>query len=729
VIGIEDDKVVIDKFMGLYSRRGAAGAMDDVPLDHARDCLNVVFPSSSHFRTRDGTKQILTLPFSGGCRRFFAGTNIGPNYLQPTSPNLNLLTLDTAGNIYYGSSGTPIYSLGNTTDFCAINMGNKVYIAPNIGNGPYRPMRLQVFDPLTLLCRDAAGLAPAQASNLLVATNSGTGNVPIGLHKVGVLYETDSGFWTPPGPKKTLSCTPTQSPNDNVPTIFTCTGHGMLTGESHSIRGGTGGFWSIANDTWIITRIDDNTFSIPLDSLTFGAPAGTFVVDAGFTPATVTADGTHGISITNIPIGPSFVKKRLIVATRANETEFFFVPNNTGSVSIINDNSTTSTTVNFFDTDLTASADYLFDIREVIPAGTGLCKYRGRLAVVGARDPGSTDIVFMSNVGDQETFSNVSGYVLINQERDGNDPRTAFVLRDVLYISKFTGTFSVEDNGNEPSTWPVYVVDSIIGSYNYGISTFNVNLQGPDTGDLVLIASRPGLVLFDGVMRRPELSWKIEAIWLRINFSAFHRVTVAHDPWRHKIYVACPLDSATEPNTLLVCDYDDGRDPNLVKWAIFSFPWAPTCIGMYPSGTPLDYNLKLTSIGQNFLRGISDGLTNDDGNIITSYYQTALAVVNGALGFSLWQGGIAFWKAVAIRSVYTGPLTLTIGSEDDVIVANPLPVGANGITTNMETYRQFNFVSEKMWFKMQCGSNINDNMLVNRLTLWGQSTWPIRPAV
>ena len=659
----EDTKITLNKFMGLYSR----GTLDEVPQDHAVVCQDVVFPSGKYIKTRDGITKCFESQ-GAAIRRFFLSETLPPNYGEPdatpgVTDGYGLLYLDDSNNLYIGNDATPIYVNAAMNDFAAINVGNRTYISGFDRFVSNQLIKLQVFNPLTGSIRNAAGLAPVQSSDFLAAANSATtGDVPAGIHQIAVIYQTDTGFWTQPGPKKNLACTPTASASDTDPTTFACTAHGMITGESHTIYGGTGA-WTEVSDTWYITRIDDDHFSIPLDSHSFGAVTGTFTVDAGFTAATVTADGTHAIDVSNIPTGPTGTIAQLLLATQSGGAEFFFVPNVPGSQSTILNNTTTTATINFFDTDLVASADYLFDIMEVIPAGTSLCKYRGRLVLVGAnwQGLGTAERVFLSNIGDPETFNFVSGYIQVQTESDGNDPAASFVLRDTLYICKFTGTFATEDNGNDPSTWAITVVDIVIGTYSYGTSAFTVSQSGPDTGDIVLIASKVGLVLFNGVMRRPELSYKIQAIWDRIPFDYFYRVTVAHDPWNHLIYISCPLDDATEPNTLLVCDYTDGRDSVNVKWSIYNLSVASTCIGMIFFGSsiaPQLYTLKIGSLASNYLYFLDPTATSDDANTkIASKYQFAF----------LNLGGVGFWKMINVRGVCTGPLGLQLNSEDQSV--------------------------------------------------------------
>jgi hypothetical protein len=498
----------------------------------------------------------------------------------------------------------------------------------------------------------------------------------------------------------------------------------MITGESHQILGGTGGAtWANANDVWYITRIDDNHFSIPLDSSTFGSPGGSFTVYGAFTPASVDADGTHSIDVSGIPTGPSYVKKRLILATRADETEFFFVPNVPGSHSELNDNTSTTTTIKFFDTDLVDSADYLFDVMEVIPSGSGMCKYRGRIILAGCFIPGNSERVFLSNINDPETFNFVSGYVQVQTERDGNTVTNCYVLRDTLYLAKFVGTFATEDNGGEPSTWAVSIIDAVVGAYAYGTSSFTVSQLAPDTGDIVLLASRSGLYLFDGVMRRPELTYKIQNFWLRINFTAFSRVTVSHDPWNHLIYITCPIDDALEPDTLLVCDYSDGRDYQSVRWCKWRFHRDAACVGMAYFGSsisPTSYTLKVGSLNSSYLYSLTDNQKSDDGEIITFDYTPGPVCIKS--------GGVNCYKMLGFRIPRgRGRLDMQLSGEDG---SNPFQVPAPlqmTVGPGKETQRGINYVNEKLTLKISGGKALNDYMVLDRIDVWGLNLWPVRP--
>jgi len=720
----EDTKVSIDDFYGLYSR----GSSDEVPTNHAADCLNIGFTSSGHAKTRSGLIKSITLPQGGGIQRFFVMTAIPTNIGEPVTSNPGstdgdgLLWLSGSGNLYIGNDPTAKMSVPG--DFCALNIANRTYLSPNSGKGGYIGGKLQIINSLTGAFKQAAGFAPEQPQNFsMVATVSASaGNVPSGRHKFAVIYETDTGFWTQPGPKIYYTCIPTAG----NPTVFAAGNHGMITGESHRmITDGTWGNPTVNfSDAWHITRIDDAHFSLPVDSSGFGPVVGNFQIAGGVEPAEVIADGAHKIDIGAIPVGPAGTTKRIIIGTRADELEYFFIPDVPGSGSIIDDNTTTSTTVNFDDTDLVDSADYLFDILEAIPSGSSMCKYRNRLVITGPYLPGGLqERVLVSNIGDFETFNWVNGYIQVQSERDSNDVMSCYVLRDTLYLAKFVGTFATEDNGNFPSTWAVTVVDATIGNYCHGISNFTETQMAADTGDVVIVASRSGLYLFDGVMRRPELSWKIEALWRRINPNYFYKVTVAHDPWHHLIYVAAPIDSATSPSSVLVCDYSDGRTFDKVRWSIFQFHKNPTCLGMVYFGStesPTEYTLKVGSIdtGPTYLYSLEDTASTDDGNIIKSTYTPG----------PVYLGGVGCFKLLHFRAWGVGRINMTINGLDDILAVTPQYLALSP-SPGREYDRQVNFVNEKMNLKITNGDSLNDYIVLDRIDTWGLQLWPIRPSV
>jgi hypothetical protein len=60
------------------------------------------------------------------------------------------------------------------------------------------------------------------------------------------------------------------------PAVLTSAAHGLATGDRIAVTGATG-LWAPLNGTWPITRVDEDTFSVPVDSTGFDDLTGTVV--------------------------------------------------------------------------------------------------------------------------------------------------------------------------------------------------------------------------------------------------------------------------------------------------------------------------------------------------------------------------------------------------------------------------------------------------------------------
>lgn len=291
--------------------------------------------------------------------------------------------------------------------------------------------------------------------------------------------------------------------------------------------------------------------------------------------AQYTAPGSYKVDISNIPTGPTGTAYVWILATQVIETydgnqenwEMFFVPN--GRVV----NGTSTLTVDFYDTDLVSTADYLLDELDEIPATVGLSEYQGRLVAWTEDDQNS--IIRVSKAGEPESVSEIDGYILA-RPGEGGEVTNVEEFRGLLYILKGNKFYVTQNNGYEPNTWVVTDIDNGIGTGVHGIATI-LDTQG-NTKDQLIFASYSGLQLFNGTLADKELSWKIHDVWKRININYFKYVQVVVDSVNEKVYVTVPLDSATAPSHILYGDYQDGLDADNIKWSIWSVPNAPTCI-------------------------------------------------------------------------------------------------------------------------------------------------------
>lgn len=422
--------------------------------------------------------------------------------------------------------------------------------------------------------------------------------------------------------------------------------------------------------------------------------------------ALLESSGNKAVVLAGIPTGPAGTTKRHILATKAifsydgNQEgyEFFFVPNGT----INNNNPVGQYEINFFDSALIASAEHLFDQYERIPASTGIAEYRGRMMLW------QDNYIFVSRPGEPESIDALSGLVLIGPG-EPSIIQDCVEYRDMFYVLKKYRAFVAVDNGLDPSTWPVNSVDKGVGSPLRGIIQV-MDAQGTSV-DKFLVATYRGLVLFDGIFREPELSYNIEAIWHRINKNYFHLVHGVVDTVHHKIYVAVPLDSATDCSHILVADFSRGLDPVNIRWSIWSSGvWQPRSITL-----DLAQDTPYLRIGSS--TGVYDANTSsnsDAGQVITSMIQT---------GFLPFGSGIV-QHFTGTRMLLRGSGTANIQFTNEVTSSAAL---SRTLTANPQDLVVLsNFIAERCAVNLTVNS-AGDWFSLNRLDLFYKPLWLSRP--
>lgn len=322
------------------------------------------------------------------------------------------------------------------------------------------------------------------------------------------------------------------------------------TGAAMGVAAGTGnsdlGFHLFAvvyeTDTGYLTALGPGTFT-------------------GYTSVSTTA----GYAISGVPVSPdSFVVARHIVMTKAilnyngdqDGYQFFFAPDGK-----INDNTTTTINISAFDIDLLDDASHLIDNFSEIPACVGLTNYNNRM-VLSCFSGDDISLVRLSAPGEPEAIDQVDGNIIV--PLDGNPVTIAQEYRDVLYLFKFNRTYASVDNLDVPSTWAgPQVVDNGIGSPVHGIATVldsgGVNIES------LIIADCSGLMVFNGRYARPELSFKIQDLWLGLDANLFHRLQLVNNTVEQFYFCVLP------DWTLLFWDYARGLDPKNVRFATWDF--------------------------------------------------------------------------------------------------------------------------------------------------------------
>lgn len=455
-------------------------------------------------------------------------------------------------------------------------------------------------------------------------------------------------------------------------------------------------------------------------------------ITATFTAVAYTAPGGDQIDLTGIPTGPTGTIARQLLITKANQSEFFFIGESLGG--FIDDNTTTTATLDFFDTDLAISADYLFDLRETIPGSnvTGdLARYHNRLVLVQFSNE-----VLVSRQSDQESFSTVDGIVSAPGESGTIDNLSGIVtgtcqLRDVLYLTQFPGVVSVQDNGGEPSTWDVVRIDGGVGSAGPGIGRVGADKSAESTNEFFLLSDLGGIYLFNGAVERMPLTWKIDDLWKQVNFNSFQNITIYMDPFHQTFYVLVPQTPSDLPNLLLVADYSAGLDWKNIKWTIFTFPFTVSSIALMKyagnmDGSDVYFYLRLSFYGNNYIYKTHIGYYDDIGAAINAYYQSYLASPST-------EGNVNVFRFLRFRGKGFGNINILLDAEDfdPALEVNPPPLQIFD-PMSKDMLREINFQKEKMSIGFGTGAFVSSPVVgeyfsISRLDIFVKNSFQGRP--
>lgn len=434
------------------------------------------------------------------------------------------------------------------------------------------------------------------------------------------------------------------------------------------------------------------------------------------------APGDFAIDLDDIPIGPyGTIARRILISQGTQDydgnqfsQELFF------ALRIGNNTDTSYTGLSFFNDDLTSSADYLFDIMPIIPAGVGLTVYNDRLIIWGV--PGNEHNGYVSNQFQPEIINSISGYFICDPSEAGSGIRNCIEFRKQLYIVKNAGSYVSLDTDNDASTWSIDIVDPGIGCECFGISKV-LGRKGVNV-DRFFIADHPGLYIFEsGIFQKPEMSWSIKSYWDRINSDFFNLVQVEHDTENSIVFVSIPLDDSEVISHILLADYSNALnkygliEPTKVRWSIWQFPGTVSCFTV-----DLADNGKTQFKYSNTTEGIliqNEGLLNDNDDTIESFIKTNL---NNLI--PNWQH---HFSELAMRAIGSGDLEITLSGEDDQLITTR-PVLTLSNTPGRELFRLINFTNEKMSVKLGLTQTANNYFTLFELTIMAKPMWKNHPA-
>ena len=439
-----------------------------------------------------------------------------------------------------------------------------------------------------------------------------------------------------------------------------------------------------------------------------------FITSIGYLN-TLVCSGLKQVDISNIPLGGPGVIARHIVSTLAisdadwtgNLTgfPFFFVPRG-----LILNNIDTTLTVDFYDSELVSSADYLLSELATVPAGVFLFSFEGRLVSMG--EDANEAVIRISKAGEPESHSATDGFKIIDPG-DGLGLRSGINLRGSLLLHKAQRSYQMTPGAGPPSSWEYVTLDSGIGTESHGLSV--VLDSGGVTREFYLIADRSGILSYNGAFSPVPLTWKVDDVWLRINLAAFHKVQIAIDPINQLIYCGLPLDGAIENSHLLVGDYENGFGQKSIRWSLYKFPIDP--ISIVVDVDPVTGNSML-KYGSTNVYEMNELATDDFGNAINSFFETAPITPSRV-------GEICQFQALRYRVIGNGLATPQLFNVDRGLSAfqTSLTLANN---PNADYHRLANFVTERMVVRFGVNA-VGDFFILNNIVAYSKPLWSTRP--
>jgi len=478
------------------------------------------------------------------------------------------------------------------------------------------------------------------------------------------------------------------------------------------------GFTLVATTSLNSGVIDPGTYLI---TVSFETTSG-FITAPGPEVFTVyVAPGGFMLDLSNIPIGPVGTVARRILITQAipdysgNQFgyEFFFLPEGR-----IGDNVTTVlNSINFYSANLNNSADFLFDIRETLPAGLGLTIYKNKMVLWGV--PGYEHYVFLSKEIEVEIFNEIDGFLFLDPSEGISGVTNTVDFSESLYIQTRSRSYVTIDNGSAPNTWSAGAIDKDIGAE---IFTVGKILDSRGTSIRRFFQGDPGgIYCFEsGTFQDPVFTYNVDSVWKRINKNHFNKVQIAHDSKNQLVYAAVPLDFATECNYMLVGDYSFAFNRfgmvsgPMVRWSLWMYPWDISGLAVDLDLTDVTV-LKVAGFPGNIYKsndGYLDNLTK-----ITSYVQTHFFRTNPHF--------VHHFGFLSFNVTGQGTLDIRLIGKDNIKSSVPPPWTLNP-TDDRIKQKPVNFVDPFMSVRLRCTTNAGDyftgvDLLVDVKPLWAET--------
>lgn len=262
----------------------------------------------------------------------------------------------------------------------------------------------------------------------------------------------------------------------------------------------------------------------------------------------------------NIAIGPVNTAQRIVFLSQAGGTSagpFAYLPEADSfngipiTASVINDNVTTTTTLNFEDIYLedilstTANVTTFFD-KIQIPECRSIyySQTLDRMIYLAYETPSGA---LISLPGDPETVMGSTGTLEV-AETDGQNLMGFVDWHGIQYALKEASGHEVNPSNDDPVNWTYTKRWDGVGPC--GLRAFDSNMR------FIVFVHRTGVWVFMG--DTPErITKEIPITWARVNWAAAQTIWVKIDEDTKEILVGVPLDRATVPSHILSCNYEE----------------------------------------------------------------------------------------------------------------------------------------------------------------------------
>ena len=536
-------------------------------------------------RTRPGTSAVFVT--NGKVPGLF-------NWITPWGANL-VLYQDTLEIVSYNQAGavkTPLFAVPSNTrapSFAPIDVWAYLCGFDTSGNGTFQT---KIFDGTNV---DTAFRGQPTITGW-TAVDGGAGQCTQGQRFIGFCYQNRTGYTGIPVTSISYAITAT---NGAFPDVVTAPGNNLQVGQTVTIASATGdtaingtrivaaaGF--VAGSQFTLTDTDGNVIGGS------GAYTGGGTVTNPITFTTQAGNRSVNISVT-LPAQPDGgmsanggVQATLfMIATATNNPNlWYFIPTDTqtGQIGEQPVPLNTPVTLNF----VLSMSD--FDINDSLSGDTAQQNFLLLAQDANGNGPfnpnfvvaygqrmcyGTGTILYVSDIGNPQQIAADTNQVIMPNQRA---IKAAWPLpgNTSLYVSGTGFSGYVVDNGDSPSTWgePILVSDEL-GTGFQNCVCFETG------GPWVWVVTPGGPYFFDGAYEGQPLTYLSSGYdengnaigWTRVNWNAAYAIKIVDDVEFFKLYIAVPLDGATEPNAMFTIDYRMGKtfDTCDISLDVFAF--------------------------------------------------------------------------------------------------------------------------------------------------------------